>query len=274
MAMARGQRLLSLLKITPSKEYRNFKRVFGDEIKDRYQWFLYEFGKRVTRTFYKHLKADIKSIAGTSAYRKALVLAEIRDKGKKSWFAIIGSAKSIAGHNPKEVVLEVVARFKRPDDPVYVILEMMGPWTVDTLPFIPSERQGQVVLKKADPKDVETLREVNFALGDKLQSKMVRFGLSYTPRDQVYEDLKVVKDIEIQALSIEFGMSVNGKPHWRPSLRWLKRNGANQIMKDRDMFRVWYDPNFRKYRVLRKFRVQLSKKDLQRIQEFQDKVRV
>lgn len=263
-----------LLKITPTKQYRDFHQIFGEEIQERYQWFLYEFGKRVTRIFLKHLKAEIKSVAGTKAYRQSLMLAEIRDKGKRSWFAFVASAKGMTGHDPKEVVLEVVARFKRADDPVFAILETMGPWTVDTLPFIPSERQGQVILKKASPKDVETIREANFALGQKLESKMVRFGLPYTPRDKIYEELKVVKDLEIQALSIEFGMAKVSKPHWRPSLRWMKRNIATYILRDRDMVRVWFDPNFKKYRVRRKLRLQLTRKDLQRIQEFQEKVRV
>ena len=243
-------------------------------MKDRYRWFLYEFGKRVTRTFLKHLKAEIKGVQGTKDYRKSLVLAEIRDKGKASWFAVVATAKPMAGHNPKESVLFVEARFKRNDDPVYAILERMGPWTVDTIPFLPNERQGQVILKQAKEKEVETLREVNFANGDALTSKMIVFGIEFTPRDKVYEELKVVRDIEIYALSLEFGMAQNAKPHWRPSLRWMQRNIVKFGQKDRDLFRVWYDPGFRKYRVQRRLQIRLTKKDLQRIQSFQDKVRV
>jgi hypothetical protein len=272
--MAKVQRRRVLLEIKPTKQFNQFQQVYGREIKERYQWFLYEFGKRVTRTFLKHLKTEISAVKGTKEYRKRLIIAEIRDKGKKSWFAVTAIAKGMQGANPKETILEVVARFKRHDDPAYAILEQMGPWTADTLPFIPSERQGQVVMRKAKPAEVETLREVNFALGEKLTSKMVRFGLEFTPRDKIYEDLKVVKDIEIQALSIEFGMAKDSKPHWRPSLRWIKMNVSRVIMKDRDLFRVWYDPSFRKYRVRRTLKVKLNTKDLKRMQEFQDKVRV
>lgn len=263
-----------MLEIKPNKQWKQFDRIFREEMTDRYRWFLYEFGKRVTRTFLKHLKTEIKSIPGTEDYRKSLVLAEIRDKGKASWFAVVATAKPMAGNDPKESVLIVEARFKRNDDPAFAILEQMGPWTVDTIPFLPSDRQGQVILKKEDPKVVETLREANFANGDKLTSKMIVFGIDFTPRDKVYEELKVIRDIEIQALSIEFGMAQNSKSHWRPSLRWMQRNIVKFGQKDRDLFRVWFDPNFRKYRVQRRLQIRLNKKDLQRIKSFQDKVRV
>lgn len=214
-------------------------------------------------------------MAGTDEYRRRLVLAEIRDKGKASWFAVVASAKPLGtGIDPEETVLEVVARFKAKDDPVFVILETMGPWIVDTIPFVPSQRQGQVVVKKAKPKEVQALRDRQNGNLSNTTSKMVAFGIEFDPKDKIHSELRVLRNIEVEALAIEFGMAKNSKPHWRPSLRWIKRNIVQIATKERDLFRVWYDPEFKKYRVKRRLRVQLSVKDLQRIKEFQDKVRV
>jgi hypothetical protein len=275
MDTVRARRLLILLEIKPTQKWKEFNKIFGKEIHLRYQWFLYEFGKRVTRTFLKHLKTEIGTIQGTKEYKKSLILAEIRDKGKRSWFAVTALASALEGdEDPNEIVLEVVARFKKAKDPTFAILEKLGPWTVDTIPFLPSDRQGQIVLKKKTPKEVQAIRDANFEAGSVTEGKMVTFGINFTPRDKVYSELRVVRDLEVEALALEFGMAINSKPHWRPSLRWLKRNVIRQIMREKDMFRVWYDPTFRKYRVRRTLKVKLNIKDLKRIKEFQDKVRI
>lgn len=266
-----------MISIEPNRKWKGFSAIYGNkDIIARYTWFLNEFGRRATKIFLKNLGQNISKIPGTQDYKKRLILAEIRDKGKRSWFAVVASAKNLDGakYDALTSIFEVVSRFDLPDDPVKVILQLMGPWTVDTIPFIPSERQGQVVMKTVDEKLVVQTREKNFAQGDKTTSAMIRYGLVYENRDAIYQKLKVVRDFELQAIRLEFGLVKEGQPHWRPSLRWMKKNGLKKIEKEKDFINVWFDPKFKKYRFKRQVKVKLTQDDLNRMEEFQNKVRV
>ena len=266
-----------MISITPNAAWKGFSQIYGNkDIIVRYTWFLNEFGKRATKIFLKNLGQNITKIPGTKEYKRKLIIAEMRDKGKRYWFSVVASAKTLDGskYEAKTSLFEVVARFELADDPVKEILQDMGPWTVDTLPFIPSERQGQIVMKTVDAKIVERTKERNFDNGDKTTSAMVKHGLVYENRDAVYQKLKVVRDFELQAIRLEFGLTKEGQPHWRPSLRWLKKNGLRKLEKDKDLIKVWVDPKFRKYRFRRQVKVKLNQDDLKMMQKFQDKVRV
>jgi len=267
-----------LFKIETTKQWDNFASIYGaKDIRLRYQWFLFEFGKRASRLFYKHLLQQISEIPGSTNYKKSLMLAEVRDKGKMAWWAIVASAKPLgnAKYDPKTSLFVVASRFTNVDsDPVKEILEDMGPWTVDTIPFLPSARAGQVVLKEVSEDQVERTKEANLAQGQDTRSKMVKHGIPFEQRNVVYSKLRVIEDIEMNALRIEFGLAEKSKAHWRPSIRWIKRQGMARLEKDRDLIRVWIDPRFIKYRQFRHFRVKLKQAELKRIQNFQNKVRV
>ena len=267
-----------MLTIKPNAAWKNMAKIYGaKDIKARYDWFLFEYGKKAMRLFYKHLLQQITEIPGTKNYKKALMMAEVRDRGRRAWWAIVASAKPVGGalHSPRISLFRVVSRFPNlPDDPVREILEEMGPWTAETIPFIPSPRAGQVVLVKSKESEVDRVREANFDISDRTRRAMIKYGLSFTPRHVVYQRLRIIEDVELNALRIEFGMAEKSKPHWRPSLRWLKRTAFRQLEKDKDLIRVWVDPTFAKYRLFRHFRVKLTSDEIKRMQEFQKKVRV
>lgn len=260
---------------------RQFKQVFdiyGDanDLKSRYDWFLHEAGKRLTKIFQKNLNQRLKTLPGGLDYKKRLVVAEIRDKGKRSWFAILARGKpvgSVASYDPNTSVFHVVSRYQIEGDPVFEVLEALGPWTVDTIPFVPSARQGQVVMKTLPEKQAKAIREKNFNRGSLTTSRMLKFGLPFEDRDAVHKKLKVIRDLEVEAIRMEFGLT-KGKAHWRPSLRWLKQNAVVKLQRETDLWKIWVDPKFKKYRFRRPLKVKFSPADLKRIQKFQEKVQI
>ena len=267
-----------LLQIKLSPQWQDVLSIYGaKDIRLRYQWFLFEFGKKATKLFYKHLLQQISTIPGTDNYRKSLIMAEIRDRGRGAWWAIVSSSKPIgnAKYDPKTSVFAVVSRFENIEaDPVKEILESMGPWTVETIPFLPSPRSGQVVLKESSEEEVEAVKTANFKNAEKIRSAMVKHGIIFDPRHVVYQKLRVIEDIEMNALRIEFGLAKNSRPHWRPSLRWLRVQGMKRLETDKELTKVWVDPTFIKYRLFRHFRVKLNQADIKRIQKFQERVRL
>jgi hypothetical protein len=268
-----------MIRIELNQNWINFGKLYGaNDIRLRYQWFLFEFGKKATNLFYKHLVQQIKDIPGTEVYKKSLMVAEIRERGAhKAWWAIVSSAKPLgnAKYDPKTSVFKVVSRFDNVEnDPVRVILDELGPWTVDTIPFVPSPRAGQIVMTQESEEKVKAIQEQNFRQGQTTKSAMITHGIPFEPRHTVYQKLRVIEDIELQALRIEFGLAEKSKAHWRPSLRWIKRQGIEALEKDRDLIRMWFDPQFIKYRQFRHFRAKLTSLEVQKIDEFQKKVRV
>lgn len=267
-----------MINIQVTQSWNDFVSIYGSkDIQARYQWFLFEFGKRASKHFYKHILQQISTVPGTSTYRKSLMLAEMRDRSRNAWWAIVASGKPIgkAKHNPKTSLLIVASRYEGVSkDPVSEILESMGPWTVDTIPFIPNPRAGQVVLKQVSEEKIEQTKESNLEQGDVTRAAMIKHGIPFTPRHIVYDRLRVIEDVEMTALRIEFGLDKRPKAHWRPSLRWIKRQGIQALEKEIDLIAMWIDPSFGKYRLFRHFRVKFDQSDVNRIQKFQKKVRV
>lgn len=267
-----------MLKIETTVGWDNFVSIYGaKDIRLRYQWFLFEFGKRSAKLFYKHLMQQLSTLEGTSAYRRSLSVAEIKDSGKRAWWAIVSSAKPIgnAQYDPKTSIFIAASRFTNVEkDPVREILEAYGPWTVETIPFVPSSRAGQIVLKNVTEDEVTRVRETNIRRGEKIKAAMSSHGISFEPRQNVYQKLRVIEDIEANALRIEFGLAEKSKPHWRPSIRWLRKQGMQKMEKEKDLIRLWFDPKFVKYRSFRHLRVKLTQGEIKRIQNFQDKVRI
>jgi hypothetical protein len=267
-----------MFKITPNPQWKKFNSIYGSkDILDRYTWFLFEFGKRATKLFYKNLLQRISGLEGSTVYKKSLILAELRDKTRKSWWAVVSSAKPIgdAKYDPKTSIFTVVSRFptRINDDPIEDILETHGPWTVETIPFIPSPRAGQVVLKTVTEDLVEKTKERNIRQGALIKAKMIRHGIEFTPRFMVYQKLRVIRDIEAEALRIEFGLVKKSKPHWRPSLRWIKKEGMKRLEKDDQLIRLWLDPRYTRYRLIRHYRIKLTQDEVKRMEKFQQKIR-
>lgn len=266
-----------MFEIRPNVPWQDFNAVYGSkDIFLRYEWFLFEFGKKATKLFYKNLMQRISGLEGSEEYKKALILAEVRDRAHKSWWAVVASAKAIgdAKWDPKTSVFTVVSRFARvTDDPITDILETFGPWTVETLPFLPSPRAGQVILKTATEERVEQIKENNLRHGEAIKMKMVKHGIDFAPRHLVYRKLRVIRDIEAEGLRLEFGLVKKSKPHWRPSLRWIKKDGMKKLGNDDQLYRLWWDPRFVRYRSLRHYRLKLTPDEVKRMEKFQEKIR-
>jgi hypothetical protein len=263
-----------LISIQKNKQWLAFEKIYGSQdLIKRYYWFLFEFGKRTTKLYHKHLGEMITNTVGDRDYKKKLVLAEVRDRGRFAWWAIVASAKPITGMelDPHKTLFKVVPRFEIAGDPVREILTKYGPWTVDTIPFIPSKRSGAVVAIDSDDHGVESTQARVKEDWKKINAKMVLFGIEFENRTNVYRKLSVLREIEVDAIRYEF---ISGKPHWRPSIRWLRKQGLSRMQKERDLIRVWIDPKFTKYRIFRHYRLKLSQDELKRIQDFQSKIRV
>lgn len=265
-----------MISIKPNAAWTEVDKIFGKDILLRYEWFLNMFGQEAARLFHKHLLEATKTLPGGMQYKRRLALAEIRDKKRLYWTALVATAKRLgdARHDPATSVFQVIPRYDLPEDPTRIILEKYGPWTIETIPFVPSPRQAQVVLKTVSPAQMKAVQAQNQFNSKSISVLMDRLGVVFQNRTDVYEELRVIRDFEVDAIAWEYGVRDGGRPHWRPSLRWLKTQGVKRLEKNKDLVAVFTRSSMRRYRIRRKLRLKLSLRDIQGLAKFQDKVRV
>lgn len=265
------------MKIIPNENWENLVTLFDKEMLDRYNFFLFEFGKRLTGYIHSELLDRISRIKGPKDYKKRLVIAEVRDQNGRAWWAIVAKAKTLSQreYDPKRSVLSVVPRYDLDvENPVEEILVQYGPWTPDTLPFIPSLRQAAVVIKKVNDTDSAKVKHKNLSDGNDIQALMEKHDLVYDTRLHVYEKLKVVPDLEIEAMRLEFGLSAEGRAHWRPAIQWGTRLGIEMMGKDKDLLRILTDLKYKGYKATHHAREYLTPSEVKALEKFQNKLRV
>lgn len=262
-----------MLSIKKNSAWIRFEKLFGKDILKRYDWFLFEFGKKMTRLIHDELLGRIDEIKGAESYKKRLVIAEIRHSNERAWFAIAAKAISIsdAKKESKNQILKVVKRFKLKDerDPIQEILEQYGPWTEESIPFVPSQRQAMIVVQNVSEEKYDEVLKRNAADIVEYTKLMSEFKINTQPRFDVKSKLKVVKDLEIQALKIEYRKVPDGKPHWRPSIKYGKTQGLRKLMTDKDLIRSMTEASFIKWKTRKHLRIKITASEYKIFDKFQ-----
>jgi len=264
-----------MIEIKKNQWWKRFERLFDEEMLKRYDWFLFEFGKRITRIVHEDLLGRISQIPGSTRYKKSLIVAEIRDKGNRAWWTIIAKSLPLESDEfaASRSVIRVVGRYDGEENPVGEILERFSPWTIETIPFAPSARQAVVIIEEVgDAKVRQVANQKKQQMGD-IIAAMKRFDLLFEPRFSVQKKLKVVTELEVEALRQEFGMVPGGKAHWRPAIKHGLKQGVRTLMKEKDLIKSITDPSFKKYKRKTHLRTFATKQDIKRIQLFQNKIR-
>lgn len=265
------------IQINKNRKWLEFEKLFKD-ITRRYDWFLWEFGRRLTYLVHEELLGRIGDMAGSSNYKKRMIVAEIRDRAPRAWWAIVAKAETLqeGEYSDKASILYVERRYpalETDEDPVSQILEKYGPWTVNTIPFVPSQRQALVVLKTVSVERVKQVENGNFADAQSITGLMRHYGIPFETRFNVRKKLRVIRDLEDLALRLEFGQEPGGKAHWRPSVKFGKRGAVRMLRSDKDLIRSMTDPNFNKHKRFIHSKYKLNPNELQMLQDFQKKIR-
>ena len=261
------------MEITPNKQWREFEKLFSD-IKKRYDWFLFEYGKRLTRKAHEYLLGRISRIKGSRDYKKRLVIAEYRDQAHRVWWAIVAKSVPLMSQqfDAKTTKLQVLPRYRlKEDNPVQEILVEYGPWTVDTLPFLPTPREAALVAKKVSEADLKKVKAQNRIQMAEIQKLMDENGLIFQSRDEIYKKLKIIPDFVLASLQWEFGLKHGGKPHWRPTIKWVQGVGYAKV--DPELIDALTKASFQKHRQKHHLHTTLSESELKSLEKFQNQIR-
>jgi len=262
--------------IKPNAQWKEASKLF-ETMDKRYEWFQFEFGRRAMVIFYKMLGDEIKTIRqAPKGYRKRLVMAEIRDTSKKSWFAVTVKAKPAGktDFSSDSTILKVVSRF--PDlpgfDPTRDILQEFGPWTVDTIPFLPSKRYAIIIPEKARSDRIKRISIENKKNMSKVSLLMKENHIVPDSRFEIIKRLELVEDLEKAILEIEFSKTSRSHPHWVPSLKKMRIEIISKMMRQRDLIAGLTNSKNSKYKTRARIRNKLNTRDLRSMEKFIRKI--
>lgn len=265
-----------MIRITKNQQWKQFERLFNKDILKRYEWFLWEFSHRLTLQVNDYLLGRLPDVIGDVEYKKRLAVAEIRDKKMKVWWAIAARAFDMSELeiDPGRTIFKVSTRMKIKNDPVADILQDYGPWTLDTIPWVPVLRQAAVVAKTVTAKEVNETYLDNRRNWKEISALLENYKIDTMPRQMVLSRLRAVTDLSVQAIRMEYGLEEGSSPHWRPAIKWARNEAPKVLKNDEDLFRSMTDPKFQKWKRKGHEKDHMTEAEVKALQEFQDKVRV
>jgi hypothetical protein len=115
------------------------------------------------------------------------------------------------------------------------ILERFNPWTLQTIPFLPSRAHCVLISRRVSKGEVERVTKARVKDRPRWRRALDRTGHREVKKDRrlkLPKKVHTVPDVAFEALRLEFGLGgVKGKPHWRPSIRRLISTGFKSMLR-------------------------------------------
>ncbi len=223
--------------VTPSKDVKKAK-LLAAEWKQRSEKIQAQVAYEAARFVLDGLLTLIPKSEDGRRYAAALRIARIRSKDPA--FAVMLSmrarkTKRIDG--PKTIFYVKAKTGPKKPSKVVEILERYSPWTLDTLPFQPADKDAHVLSVRVSEKDVHRVFKDRQRDEKKWRVELERVGVRVKASKMVRDRrVRAIPDVALVGYRIEFGSgSIRPKPHWRPSLRNLKTVGVRKIARMRTM---------------------------------------
>jgi hypothetical protein len=166
--------------------------------------------------------------------RDNLKISEIALGKKGAAFAVHANirAKKVRKIDTAKTVIYVRAKkqLSRPDDDIK-LLEDMGPWTPDTIPFWPGKKRAIVIQRQVSKREADKVAKLQEKQKQKVRAELDRLGhRSIDKRKQKLgkprRSGKAIPDIAMTAVTLEFGgAGQRAVPAWRTTLSDIMSSG-------------------------------------------------
>ena len=151
----------------------------------------------------------------------------------------------------RTVIYIKVKKMQGAPDPALKILEDMGPWTMDTIPFWPDKGKATVTQRKVSARETKRVSVRQKKQKAKIRRDLTKTGKQLPAKDKlkVSSKNKAVPDVGMAALDLEFGSEgKRAKPLWRQSLRAIRGAGMARLAKSKQIRTTWFDGNTKAYK--------------------------
>lgn len=184
---------------------------------------------------------DNLSIAEVAS-REPSFAVHVRTRSKK--VRKIDSAKTV-------IYVRAKKSLTRPPNTVVKVLEDMGPWTMDTIPFWPSSKNAVVIQRKVRKQEADNVAAMQKRQLASVKRELARLGKRpiSKKKDSRIKRGKAIQDVAMIALNLEFGDGDSRSiPAWRTSILDLATQ-TKHAMRDYPQIKAAIsDPNNRKWK--------------------------
>lgn len=130
------------------------------------------------------------------------------------------------------------------------LLEEANPWPIFMLPSGIPRGDVRLLHRQVTEGEMEwakrSVRDFVKAHEGEFRSVGFTFGKVEDP-DMAVEGMESTPDYMTLALRAELGVNAEQVPHWRPALRWVRKNTMKILEGDDEIKRALQDPEFRKH---------------------------
>ena len=124
------------------------------------------------------------------------------------------------------VVVYVVPRFsRRPGFDAAKILAEHNPWTIPTLPYLPKNRDAEVVFRRVGFNEVAKTEGRISKIPNDVLAELLDLGV----RLETVRTMNAKRDIAFEVLRAEFGIYRARVAHWRPAFRRVSIEFPNAV---------------------------------------------
>lgn len=193
--------------------------------------------------------------------KKSLKVGEIAGNKEPSFAIFIDSKSTSVKKIEVNKTLIFIRQRKIPSrvKPEIQILIDRGPWTVDTLPFWPSNKDAVTVQRKVDVPTVNKIQKLQNSQKEEIRSKLIKVGAkgvadSMRKKASKLSLQKAIPDVAFQMQTLEFGGGTQ-RPvaPWRLALAQIKNMSktiANRYKKISETFSDLRSQNWQKYPIV------------------------
>ncbi len=157
---------------------------------------------------------------------------------------------------------------------IVIFLKNNSPWTLDTIPLIPTKKDGAIVKYRfAKVNEVNVIRDDKIKNFERIKSFFDRKNIKIPIRN-VSRMVTAKDDMISRVLRYEFGtIGSKKKPHWRIASRNYFKYGMYKIMNSKKLLKTLFDSGYSAWRTIPQFsKTSISMLDTAR--NFMSKIKV
>jgi len=190
-------------------------------------------------------------------YIKSLEVVQLRGIRDVSAFAVVSIDST-------EKIGDILARTKERDRTVvYVegnasigqnvgieLLSDASPWPIDMLPSGIPRRDVRLIHKQVTDDEMEWAKQKTKAFIKENKVSLLAFGFMFgkvKDPDKSVDGMESMPDYATLALRAELGVNAQQVPHWRPAIKWVRKNVMKILEDDDEIKLALRDPSFRRH---------------------------
>lgn len=267
------------LKITMDAQSKRSLRVLPSlaaRVRMLQRWTVYLLAEQVRKQVLEGIPKD----RSLQSYRRSLKTARLLSRHQAFAVYSDGKAAGVSEVDPACTVVFVRVRRKglsRPP-PQVLILQRYSPWTLDTIPFVPTAKEARVVSREVTAPIVRAVAEARQKDEPQWRAELDRAGSRVSRSDRVplpKTPGKPLPDVAFAGLRLEFGMGgARAQPHWSPAMRSAPKGLLRAALHRRtDVVKLLSDPASGSWRRLIPHLPPLRPSEAAKFKHFQQRIR-